>query len=353
MNAKEQKLPLKELAVSFSARSLEKSITTKKYFRSFDFLSKSCYPLCLMDATLQENLLFSAEDLEIRLDKWLSLKFPNYSRTYFQTLIEEGAVLINGSICKKRHKPDIGDEIEVCFALTKEISLDPEPIPLDILYEDEDIIVINKKAGMVVHPAPGHPNGTFVNALLFHCKELEKELNDPLRPGIVHRLDKDTSGILVAAKNSFSHRFLVTAFSERKVKKYYQAICLGHPQNRKIEAPLARHPTKRQEMAVCEEGGKPATTLLSVLAKGPHTSSISLDLITGRTHQIRVHLKHIGSPILGDPIYGQSFANTKYGAIRQMLHAKEISIPHPKTGAILTFQAPVPTDMQKILDHLP
>lgn len=306
-----------------------------------------------METLVQENLLFSEQDIELRLDKWLSLKYPMHSRTYFQGLIEEGAVLINGTSCKKRHKPSVGDEIEVCFALTKEISLDPEEIPLDILYEDDDLLVINKPAGMVVHPAPGHPSGTFVNALLFHCKSLEKEMSDPLRPGIVHRLDKDTSGVLVAAKTSYAHRFLVSAFSERKVKKHYLAICLGHPSARKIEAPLARHRTKRQEMAVCEEGGKPATTLLSVTDKGAHTSSLLIELITGRTHQIRVHLKHIGCPILGDPLYGQPFANTKYGAARQMLHAKELSIPHPRTAEILTFKAPIPLDIQHFLDRLP
>lgn len=306
-----------------------------------------------METLIQENLLFSEQDIELRLDKWLSLKYPMHSRTYFQGLIEDGAVLINGVPCKKRHKPNIGDEIEVCFALTKELSLEPENIPLDILYEDDDLLVINKKAGMVVHPAPGHPGGTFVNALLFHCKSLKTEMNDPLRPGIVHRLDKDTSGVLVAAKTSYAHRFLVSAFSERRVKKQYLAICLGHPAARTIEAPLGRHKTKRQEMAVCEEGGKPATTILSMVNKGPHTSSVLVELITGRTHQIRVHLKHIGCPILGDPLYGQSFANTKYGASRQLLHAKELSLPHPRTGKILSFTAQVPSDMQLFLDRLP
>ena len=306
-----------------------------------------------METIPQETFLFSEQDVDLRLDKWLSLKFPTYSRTYFQNLIDEGNVLINGELSKKRIKPKNGDEIEVCFALTPELSLNPENIPLDILYEDEDLLVINKPASMVVHPAPGHPNGTFVNALLFHCQSITKEMQDPLRPGIVHRLDKDTSGVLVAAKTSYAHRFLVQAFSDRKVKKMYRAICLSSPTTLEIHTSLARHPNKRQEMAVCEEGGKPASTLLSILAKGPHTSSLSVELITGRTHQIRVHLKHIGCPILGDPIYGQPHANTKYKAARQMLHAEKLSLPHPRTGAMLTFQAPIPSDMQLFLDALP
>lgn len=306
-----------------------------------------------MDNQTQETLIVEESEKDLRLDKWLSLKFPTYSRTYFQSLIEEGNVLINDKSCKKREKTRTGDEIEVCFALTPELSLEPENIPLEVLYEDEDLLVINKPAGLVVHPAPGHYTGTFVHALLFHCKSLQEELSDPLRPGIVHRLDKDTSGALIAAKTSLAHRNLVLAFSERKVKKFYQAICIGHPTASEINTSIQRHPTKRQEMAVCKEGGKQAITLLKVLEKGPHTSLLEIELITGRTHQIRVHLKHIGCPILGDSLYGQVTSNTKWKIQRQLLHAKRLVFPHPRTGEILDITAPIPSDMQAVVANLP
>ena len=201
---------------------------------------------------------------------------------------------------------------------------------------------------MVVHPAPGHSHGTFVNALLFHCKELEKQMADPLRPGIVHRLDKDTSGVLIAAKTSFAHRALVTLFSERKVQKTYKAVCIGTPKALTIEEPLKRHPTKRQEMAVNPEG-KPATTLLQVLKSKNDLSLVDVQLITGRTHQIRVHLKHIGCPILGDYVYGRPPVNVKWGVQRQLLHAEKLSLIHPRTGEPLSITAPLPADMQNFI----
>ncbi len=306
-----------------------------------------------MEPSFQETLIIADGEETLRLDKWLSLKFPTYSRTYFQSLIEDGNVLINDKPCKKREKIKPGDEVEVCFVLTPELSLEPENIPLDILYEDEDLLVVNKPAGMVVHPAPGHPSGTFVNALLFHCKSLKSEMDDPLRPGIVHRLDKDTSGALIAAKTSFAHRTLVSFFSERKIKKFYKTICLGIPSVTEINAPIQRHPTKRQEMTVCQEGGKPAVTLLEILKKGARTSLLSIELITGRTHQIRVHLKHIGHPVLGDALYGQENANAKWKVKRQLLHAERLIFPHPRTGILLNITAPLPADILKIMQNIP
>jgi 23S rRNA pseudouridine1911/1915/1917 synthase len=303
-----------------------------------------------MTKTPQEILVAEEEDLNVRLDKLLTARFPSCSRTYFQSLIEKGSVLINGTPSKKREKLKLGDEVEICFELTPEITLEAEDIPLDILFEDDDILVVNKPAGMVVHPAPGHPRGTFVNALLFHCKELEKQMEDPLRPGIVHRLDKDTSGALVAAKTSFAHRALVGLFSQRQVQKTYKAICIGTPKALKIEEPIKRHPTKRQEMAVCE-GGKPATTLLKVLSTKDGLSLIDVELITGRTHQIRVHLKHIDCPILGDYTYGRPPTNVKWGVKRQLLHAETISFIHPRTGNEVSITAPIPPDMQNFIDQ--
>lgn len=300
----------------------------------------------------QEILIAAEEDLNLRLDKLLTLRFPTCSRTYFQSLIEKGSVLINGIPSKKRQQLKLGDEIEVCFELTAEIALEAENIPLEILFEDSDLIIINKPAGMVVHPAPGHSKGTFVNALLFHCKNLQEEQKDPLRPGIVHRLDKDTSGVLIAAKTSYAHRSLVEKFSQRQMQKTYKAVCLGIPTVKEINTPIKRHPTKRQEMTTSTslEGGKNAITKLEVIAKTKDLSLLSIELITGRTHQIRVHLKHIGCPILGDSLYGKESANTKWGAKRQFLHAEHISFTHPRTSKILKITAPLPKDMQSFIE---
>jgi 23S rRNA pseudouridine1911/1915/1917 synthase len=288
-----------------------------------------------------ESLLVTPEMLHTRLDRLLVQTFPTHSRTYFQYLIGSGLVLVNGSPVKKRETMDVGDEIEVCFQLTPELSLAAENIPLDILYEDDHLIAINKPAGMVTHPAPGHPNGTFVNALLYHCKTLPE--TDTLRPGIVHRLDKDTSGVLIAAKTTECHQKLVEMFSSRQMTKHYIAICVGNPGDRTIDEPIRRHPTRRQEMHV-DPAGKPAISICRVLKSEGELSWAQVQLITGRTHQIRVHLKHVGTPILGDPVYGRPGANEKYGITRQLLHAKTLSLKHPITGAPLNLEAPIPAD---------
>lgn len=291
----------------------------------------------------------SKEEADMRLDKLLALHFSPQSRSYFQFLIEQGGVLVNGKRLKKREKIQQGDEIEVCFLLTPESALEPEAIPLDILYEDEALLAINKPAGMVVHPAPGHPSGTFVNALLHHCKTLNKEGWESLRPGIVHRLDKETSGVLLAAKSISAHQQLVTLFSERKVKKEYRAICIGVPANGLIDAPIARHPILRQQMAVSLEKGKEARTHVKLLCQKAPLSYISCELITGRTHQIRVHLQHLKTPILGDSLYGSAWMNKKYLAKRQMLHATHLSFTHPFTGHNIELHAPLPEDFKEIL----
>lgn len=304
--------------------------------------------------TNHESLLITADMQHTRLDKLLVQSFPNHSRTYFQYLIGSGLVLVNGAPVKKRETVDVGDEVEVCFELTPELSLAPEDIPLDILYEDDYLIAIHKPAGMVTHPAPGHPSGTFVNALLHHCKTLPVgNSGNNLRPGIVHRLDKDTSGVLIAAKTTECHQKLVELFSSRSITKHYIAICLGNPGDCTITEPIRRHPTKRQEMHV-DPAGKPATSICRVLKTEGELSWVDVQLVTGRTHQIRVHLKHLGTPILGDPIYGRISANEKYGARRQLLHAKTLSLIHPITKAPLHLEAPLPPDftisLRAILD---
>ncbi len=302
-----------------------------------------------MESQPVSDLIFVSEEEDgLRLDKLLASRFPRFSRTYFQSLIEKGHVLVNQEPWKKREKPQAGDEIEICFELPPELSLEAEDIPLDILYEDDHLLIVNKPPGLVVHPAPGHPNHTFVNALLFHCKHIDPS-GDPLRPGIVHRLDKDTSGILVAAKTSFAHKELVLQFSQRNIEKYYTAICIGRPRQEEIRAPLKRHPSRRQEIAVHPEG-KEAITRLKIEAQHASFSLLNVALITGRTHQIRVHLQHIGCPILGDPVYGSASQNAKWGLSRQMLHASLLRMTHPVSKTLLEIKAPLPADMQRIVD---
>lgn len=197
---------------------------------------------------------------------------------------------------------------------------------------------------MVVHPAPGHPNNTFVNALLFHCRNLPT--SDPVRPGIVHRLDKDTTGILLAAKTSMAHAKLVEIFAQRRIQKFYLAVCVGTPKEGLIDAPIKRHPVHRKVMAVCFEGGKEAKSICRVLKKSEQLSLVEINLLTGRTHQIRVHLKHVGTPVLGDPIYGSVSANKRFNTSRQLLHAHRLCFSHPITGASLDLTAPIPKDLQ-------
>lgn len=292
------------------------------------------------------TILSSEEDL--RLDKLLAERFKEQSRSYFQHLIEKHLVLVNGEPVKKRIKLKAGDEVEIEFALTDELSLEPEDIPLDILFEDEDMIAVNKPAGLVVHPAPGNWSHTFVNALLFHCNQLD-HVGSPLRPGIVHRLDKDTSGLLIAAKNEKAHQKLVAAFASRKVYKEYLAICIGMPKEEVISTHIARHPHKRKEMCVTEKGGKLAITHCFPLKKIGNFSLVKLVLETGRTHQIRVHMKFKGTPILGDETYGNKQINQKEKVSRQLLHAYRLQLTHPTKETPLSLEAPLPDDFLKYL----
>lgn len=294
---------------------------------------------------LTDFFTISHAEASLRLDKLLAVHFPEHSRTYFQFLIERGCVLVNGLPLKKRELAKAGDEIEICFLLTPELHLEPQEIPLEILYEDEDLLAINKPAGMVVHPAPGHPDQTFVNALLHHCHSLRTL--DPLRPGIVHRLDKDTTGVLLAAKNAQTHAKLVEIFSQRRIRKDYLAVCVGTPKEGLIDAPLKRHPIHRKEMAVCFSEGKEAKSLCRVLHKDQQLSVVEIQLLTGRTHQIRVHLKHVGTPVLGDSVYGSVSANKRFNATRQMLHATRLQFSHPRTSQSLDLFAPLPSDLIK------
>lgn len=285
-----------------------------------------------------------------RIDKILADQFPHFSRSYFQYLIDSQLVLIDGAPVKKRSQPEGGKEVEIYFELTEESALTAEPMAFEILFEDEYFLAINKPPGMVVHPAPGHWTGTFVNGLLAHCQNLPTS-DDPLRPGIVHRLDKDTSGVLLAAKTREAHQRLVELFSSRSMNKTYLAICSGKPPNTVVNAPIGRHPVHRKEMTILPDG-KEAISEIQTLAFNRQLSLVLVRPKTGRTHQIRVHLKHLGHPILGDPVYGSSRLNQSLAPKRLMLHAYRLSFKHPFTGEDIQLSAPIPEDMKEWVKNL-
>ncbi|MDN3505926.1 MAG: RluA family pseudouridine synthase [Simkaniaceae bacterium] len=296
-----------------------------------------------------DKVFVSKESLGKRIDQFLASHFPKHSRSYFQYLIDDNYVLINGLPVKKQRKVEEGDLVEIDFQHTPILDVKPEAIDLDILYEDESILVVNKPAGMVVHPAPGAPSGTFANALLHHCIQLDPEDFETLRPGIVHRLDKDTTGVLIAAKTSKAHRRLIEQFAAREVEKTYLAICCGVPKEGEYSAPIKRHPVRRKEMTVSQDG-KEAITHFKVLARRNGLSLVEAKLITGRTHQIRVHLKSMNCPILGDPVYGASSLNQKYKTERQMLHAQRLKLCHPLSEAPLEWIATAPSEMKNFIE---
>jgi 23S rRNA pseudouridine1911/1915/1917 synthase len=296
-----------------------------------------------------DTIYIQSEDPLDRLDKLLVSKYPDFSRTYFQNLIEKGAILVNKKRIKKRIIPKKGDEIQIYFVLPEKISLEPEYIPFDILFEDEHILVINKKSGLIVHPGAGNFSHTFVHGLLYHCKELPN-IDDSIRPGVVHRLDKETTGVLIAAKTTLAHTRLIQTFSTRSnLTKNYLAICLHRPENQTISLPIGRHPTRRKEMTTLSQGGKEAITHIQTIAYHEPLSLVLLRPITGRTHQIRVHLKSIHTPILGDKVYGLKQWNKRFSIERQLLHAYKLSLPHPIHKTQMEFIAPIPSDFKNIV----
>jgi len=291
------------------------------------------------------------ENSKKRVDVFLAELIDDFSRSYIQKGIEEGWVKVNGKTVKPNYKLKSGDVVEAQIPAPKALSLEPENIPLDIIYEDQDIIVINKPRGMVVYPAPGNYSGTLVNALLYHAKDLSG-INGVLRPGIVHRLDKDTSGAIVVAKNDQAHRALADQFKGKKVKKTYLAIVWGNlPEDRAtIEAPIGRHPVKRVEMAVDAKHGKEAITHFKVLERFGDFTFVEVNIETGRTHQIRVHMSYIGHPVVGDPLYSRK--KNPFDIKGQALHAFRLGLYHPRSGEFMTFEAPVPEDFNEILNIL-
>lgn len=294
---------------------------------------------------IKETFILENPDSE-RIDALLARKFKEYSRTYFQELIEAEHVLLNGRPLKKRQIPLSGDEIQIIFKKRPGPDLTPQPIALNILYEDKHIIAVNKPPGMVVHPAPGNWSHTFVNALLHHC---DLPNTSDLRPGIVHRLDKETSGVLIAAKTELAHQKLVELFQKREIKKEYIAIAIGKVSSGLINLAIERCPFDRKKMRVSsEEKAKEAITEVELLDYNGTFSKVLLKPKTGRTHQLRVHLSHLGFPILGDKVYGNTTINSRYKIDRHYLHAKNIAFIHPITGKLLEISAPLPKEMESI-----
>ena len=297
-----------------------------------------------------------SDDVKKRLDVYVS-EALGVTRSSAQGMIEEGLVAVNGRTENKNYRLRENDDVEIEEQELKELTVEAENIPLDIVYEDEDIIVINKPSGMVVHPAPGNESGTLVNALLYHCKGSLSGINGVVRPGIVHRIDKDTSGLLVVAKNDESHVFLSSLLKDHGIKRVYHAIVVGHYKENRgtVNAPIARHPVDRKKMAVVA-GGREAITHYEVIEEYPSYTYARFQLETGRTHQIRVHTSYIGHPIIGDAVYGGGktvFEKNNASLLDgQILHAKILSFPHPRTREIVTFECELPDNFKALLERL-
>ena len=297
-----------------------------------------------------QKIQISEEQKGQRLDKILSLINEEWSRSQVQQWIKAGNVLVNGSASKANYKCQEGDSIEITIEEPEELDITPEDIPLDIYYEDADVIVVNKPKGMVVHPAPGHTSGTLVNALMYHCKDLSG-INGVMRPGIVHRIDKDTSGLLMVAKNDMAHEKLVKQLQEKTVTRKYNALVHGvipHDAGT-IDAPIGRDKRDRQSMTVTDDNSRHAVTHFHVLERFRDFTFIECQLETGRTHQIRVHMKYIGYPLAGDPKYGPRKTVDLNG---QALHAAVLGFVHPRTEEYLEFEAPLPAYFIEFLETL-
>ena len=288
-----------------------------------------------------------------RVDRQLSELMPELSRSYIQKLLKEGMVLANGKPVKANYKLNGKEELTVTIPDAAEPDIEPENIPLDILYEDEDLLVVNKPKGMVVHPAAGHYSGTLVNALMYHCHAHLSGINGVLRPGIVHRIDRDTTGSLLVCKTDLAHRAIAEQLKEHSINRRYRAIVHGvlKEDEGTINAPIGRHPTDRKKMAINEKNGKEAITHYRVLERFRQYTYIECVLETGRTHQIRVHMSSIHHPLLGDEVYG--LAKCPYPLQGQTLHAQVLGFVHPVTGKYMEFSAPLPEYFQELLKKLP
>jgi len=305
----------------------------------------------------RRNWRVQPEQVGLRLDRYLVSTLGSLSRTAVQQLINDGSVLINGRASKPGYVLRTDDEIQVLCSTpsSQQKEVRPQALPLDIVYEDDDLLIVNKAAGMVVHPAPGHYDDTLVNALLARYPALQGSMavEDDIRPGIVHRLDRDTSGLLIVAKNAHTQAALVRQMQRHEVVKRYLALVEGivSLDQGSIDAPIGRNPRHRQQMAITSIDSREARTHFRVLRRFNHHTLLLLQLETGRTHQIRVHLQAIGHPVFGDSVYGPGRIPRGISLQRQFLHAYQLSFFHPSTGNIMEFEVPLPTDLQSVLDH--
>lgn len=300
----------------------------------------------------KQTFLVTQMDQGLRIDKFLSEKLPDITRSSVQRLLEGGNIFCNGSNTEKNYRLRANDLVEVTIPKPVPLQLEPQSIPLEICYEDADLLVVNKPKGMVVHPAPGNPSGTLVNALLAHCGSSLSGINGIIRPGIVHRIDKDTSGLLIVAKNDFAHQKLAAQIKEHSFTREYEAVVHGGFTEDKgtVDAPIGRHPVDRKKMAVTQKGSRRAVTHYRVIERYREFTHLRLRLETGRTHQIRVHMAYIGHPVVGDPVYGPK--KTVGGLNGQCLHAKLIGFIHPRDGRYLEIESPLPGYFTTLLDRL-
>ena len=295
------------------------------------------------------RLTLTADREGERADALLARLVPDLTRSAAQKLLERGAVTLNGGPARKNDRPAPGDMLEVVLPDPEPIDVRPQNIPLDVVYEDGDVIVVNKPVGLVVHPAPGHPDGTLVNALLYHCGNSLSGINGELRPGIVHRIDRDTSGLIIAAKNDRAHLALAAQLQDHSLARTYEAVAVGslREDSGTVDAPIGRHPVDRKKMAVDRKNGREAITHWTVLARYPGYTHVECRLETGRTHQIRVHLASIGHPLLGDTVYGAK--KPVPGLAGQCLHARRLRFVHPATGETVELECPLPDWFQEVL----
>ncbi|MDO5413459.1 MAG: RluA family pseudouridine synthase [bacterium] len=302
---------------------------------------------------MDENYIcITAEESGERIDALLARALPSLSRSQVQKLLEQGMVTLNGRELKKNFRCSAGEGYEVLLPEPAELPLIPQNIPLDVVYEDEDLIVVNKARGLVVHPAPGHPDGTLVNALLWHCGDSLSGIGGQRRPGIVHRIDKDTSGLLIVAKNDFAHQALSAQLADHSLCREYEAIVRGNFKQDcgTVDKPIGRHPIDRKRMAVTDKNSKPAVTHWQLLASYRGYSHILCRLETGRTHQIRVHMASIGHPLLGDFTYGAP--SPEKGLEGQCLHARRLRFVHPRTGEHILLETELPAYFMDVLARL-
>ena len=289
---------------------------------------------------MQLTLTATSEDRGARIDTWLAARVEGLTRSAAGKLLESGGVAVNGVSAAKNYRLTGGETVEVTRPEVEEIAVEPQDIPLDVVYEDQDVIVVNKPVGLVVHPAPGHPDGTLVNALLHHCGDSLSGIGGEKRPGIVHRIDRDTSGLIIAAKNDAAHLALSAQLSDHTLARTYECLVMGNlwQDSGTVDAPIGRHPTDRKKMAVEPRNGRRAVTHWEVIARYNGVTHVRCRLETGRTHQIRVHMAYIGHPILGDTVYGAK--KPVPGLAGQCLQAVELRFVHPRTGELVTVSCP-------------